>query len=217
MARGRALVDAGRQRAHLRHLVGDLLPHQVTAEPDLAALADEELAGIRESQMVRIEAVAGLDALVEPLLGIAALVGDHPALAGARGGTRHGGAAGKRCLGLVGERAEAHAGDVDRDVEHQRALGLGPDHRGGRALLAIALDDEARERARQEGEVVEGRDVLEEREAPHPVAAELRLDVDVVDHLRREDAAPTEDVTVAAGPVGDGFASVAGHDGLLAG
>ena len=182
--RRRALVDAGRQRAHLRHLVGDLLAHQMAAEPHLAALADEELAGVREAQVVRIEAVARLDALVEPLLGIAALVGDHPALSGARGGAGHGGAAGERCLGLVGERAEAHAGDVDGDVEHQRALRHRPDHRRGRAFLAVALDDEARERAGQEGQVVEGRDVLEEREAPHPVAAELRLDVDVVDHLR---------------------------------
>ena len=42
----RALVDAGRQRAHLGHLVGDLLAHQMAAEADLAALADEELAAI---------------------------------------------------------------------------------------------------------------------------------------------------------------------------
>ena len=95
MARRRALVDAGRQRAHLRHLVGNLLAHQVAAEPDLAALADEELARIREPQVVGVEAVAGLDALVEPLLGIAALVGDHAALAGAGGGAGHGGAAGE--------------------------------------------------------------------------------------------------------------------------
>ena len=217
MARRGALVDAGWQRAHLGHLVGHLLPHQMAAEPHLAALADEELARIREPQMVGVEAVAGLDALVEPLLGIAALVRDHAALAGACGGAGHGGAAGKRGLGLIRERAEAHAGDIDRDVEHQRALGIGPDHRRRYALLAVALDDEARERARQEGQIVEGRDVLEKREAAHPVAAELRLDVDVVDHLRRKDAASPQNMPVAAGPVGDGFASVAGHGGLLAG
>jgi hypothetical protein len=39
----RALVDAGGQRAHLGDLIGHLLAHQVTAEADLAALADEEL------------------------------------------------------------------------------------------------------------------------------------------------------------------------------
>ena len=79
MARRRALVDAGRQRAHLGHLVGHLLAHQMAAEPDLAALADEELAGVGQAQMVRIEAVARLDALVEPL---------HPNSAARRGSCR---------------------------------------------------------------------------------------------------------------------------------
>ena len=67
MARRRALVDAGGQRAHLGHLVGHLLPHQMAAKPDLAALADEELARVGEPQMMRVEAVARLDALIEPL------------------------------------------------------------------------------------------------------------------------------------------------------
>src|SRR6185312_9453643 len=135
MARRRALIDAGRQRAHLRHLVGDLLAHEVAAEADLAALADEELTGVGQPQVMRVEAVARLDALVEPLRGVAALVRDHAALAGAGGRARHGGAAGERDLGLEGERAEAHAGDVDGDVQHQRALRLGADHRLRDALL----------------------------------------------------------------------------------
>ena len=129
MARRRALVDAGRQRAHLGHLVGHLLAHEVAAEADLAALADEDLAGVGQAQVVRVEAVARLDALVEPLVRVAALVGDHAALARAGGGAGHGGAARQRDLGLVGERAEAHAGDVDRDVEHERPLGARADHR----------------------------------------------------------------------------------------
>ncbi len=121
MARRRALVDAGGQRAHLGHLVGHLLAHQMPAKADLAALADEELASIGEPQMMRVEAVARLDALIEPLDRIAALVGDHAALARAGGGASHGGAAGERDLRLVGQRAEAHAGDVDRNVEHPSA------------------------------------------------------------------------------------------------
>ena len=44
-----ALVDPGRQRAHLGHLLGHLLAHQVAAEADLAALADEELARRRRA------------------------------------------------------------------------------------------------------------------------------------------------------------------------
>jgi hypothetical protein len=189
MARRRALVDAGRQRAHFRDLVGHLLAHQMAAEADLAALADEELAGIGELQMVRVEAVARLDALVEPLGAIAALVGIMPPSPEQVAVPAIGGAAGQRDLRLEGERAEAHAGDVDRDVQHQRPLGARADDRLGQALLAIALDDEAGQRAGQEGQVVPMRDLLEQREAAHAVAAELRLDVDVVDDLGREDAA----------------------------
>ena len=154
MARRRALVDAGGQRAHLGDLVRHLLAHQMAAEADLAALADEELASIGQPQMMRVEAVARLDALIEPLARIAALVGDHAALARAGRGAGHGRAARQRDLRLIGERAEAHAGDVDGNVELERPLGARADHRLGVALLAIALDDEARQRAGQEGQVV---------------------------------------------------------------
>src|SRR5690606_22712797 len=92
--------------------------------------------------------------------------------------------------------AEAHAGDVDRNVEHQRPLGARTDHRLGDALLAIALDDEARQRARQKGEVVPARDLLEQREAAHAIAAELRLYVDVVDDVRRKYEAAAEQAGV---------------------
>ena len=81
MARRRALVDAGGKRAHLGHLVGDLLAHQMAAQADLAALADEEFASIGEAQVMRVEAVARLNALIEPLDRVAALVGDHAAFA----------------------------------------------------------------------------------------------------------------------------------------
>ena len=199
VARRGALIDAGGQRAHLGDLVGDLLAHQVAAEADLAALADEELTGIGEPQMVRVEAVTRLDTLVQPFGGITPLVRDHAALARAGRGAGHGGAAGERDLGLVAERAKAHAGHVDRDIELQRPLGLGPDHGLGLALLPIALDHEAGEGAGQKGQIVPGRDFLEQREAAHAVAAELGLDVDVVDHLGREHEALAQAVGVALG------------------
>ena len=199
MTGGRALVDAGGQRAHLGDLVGHLLAHQMAAEADLAALADEELAGIGEAQMMRVEAVARLDALVEPFHRIAPLVGDHAAFARAGGGARHGGAAGERDLGLIRKRAEGHAGHIDRDIEHHRALGARADDRLGLAFLAIAFDDEAGQRARQEGEIVPMRDLLEQREAAHAVAAELRLDVDVVHHFGREDLGRAQDIFLALG------------------
>ena len=44
VARRRALVDSRWQRTHLGDLIGHLLAHEVAAETDLAALADEELA-----------------------------------------------------------------------------------------------------------------------------------------------------------------------------
>ena len=190
MARGRALVDARRQRAHFRHLIRDLLAHQVAAEADFAALADEELAGVRQSQMIRVEAVARLDALIEPFRGIAALVRNHAAFAGAGRGAGHRRAARERDLRLVAERAETHAGDVDGNVQHQRPLGARADDGLRFALLAIALDDETRQRARQERQIVPAGNLLEQREAAHAIAAELSLDVDVVDDVRREHEAP---------------------------
>ena len=105
--RRRALVDPGGQRAHLGHLLGDLLAHEVAAEADLAALADEELAGVGEHQVVRVEPVPALDHLVVPLGRQVALGRDHAALAGAGRGARHRGALGQRHLGLQRQRAEA--------------------------------------------------------------------------------------------------------------
>src|SRR4029453_10336291 len=83
------------------------------------------------------------------------------------------------------------------------------------ALLPVTLDDEARERPREEEEIVPVGHAFERREATHAVAAEFRLHVDVVDDLRREDGAPAEDCA----PVGllladvsaDGVVAVAGR------
>ena len=105
--RGRALVDPGRERAHLRDLLGHLLAHQMPAEPDLAALADEELDPVREHQVVRVEPVPALDHLVVPLGRVVALGRDHPALARAGRRARHRRALRERHLGLEGQRPEA--------------------------------------------------------------------------------------------------------------
>ena len=154
--------------------------------------------GVGEHQVVRVEPVPALDDLVVPLGRQVALGRDHPALAGAGRRARHRGALGQRHLRLDRQRAEAHAGDVDRDVELDRLLREArAEHRLGHALLAVALDHEAGERARQEDQLVPVRDLLEHREAAHPVAAELGLHVDVVDDLRREDLAVAEDGALA--------------------
>ena len=197
MSRRRALVDPGRERAHLRDLLGDLLAHEVAAEADLAALPDEELTGVREHQVVRVEPVPALDALVVPLRREVALRRDHPALPRARRRSRHGRTLRERHLRLERERAEAHARDVDGDVELDRVLREARAEDGLRlALLAVALDHEPGQRARHEHELVPVRDLLEHREAAHAVAPELGLHVDVVDDLRSEDPAVAEDVLV---------------------
>ena len=129
----------GGQGSHLRHLVGHLLSQQVPAQAHLASLADEELAAVGEAQVMGVEAVAGLDALVEPLRRVAALVRNHAALARAGGGARHRRPARERGLRLVAQRPEAHAGDVDGDVELERALRARPEHRLRQALLPVTL------------------------------------------------------------------------------
>ena len=62
-------------------------------------------------------------------------------------------------------------------------LARGPEHRLRVALLPVSLDHEARQGAREEGEIVPARNLLEHREAAHAVPSELGLDVDVVDDL----------------------------------
>ena len=154
---------------------------------------------VGEHQVVRVEPVPALDALVVPLGRVVALRRDHPALARARRRAGHRRALRERHLRLERERAEAHAGDVDRDVELDRLLREArAEHRLRLALLAVALDHEAGQRARHEHQLVPVRDRLEHREAAHPVAAELGLDVDVVHHLGREDAAVPEDGLAAS-------------------
>ena len=146
--------------------------------------------------MVRVETVARLDALVEPALRIAPLVWDHSAFAGASRGTGHGRAARKCNLGFVGQRAERHAGHIDRDVQHHRTFCERTNYGLGFTLLTIAFNNEASERSRQKRQIVPMRDLLEQRESAHPVAAKLRFDVDVVHHLRREDARRSKNVSL---------------------
>ena len=214
MARRRALVDAGGKAAHLGHLVGDLLPHQMSAEPHLASLADEELARVREHEVMGVEPVARLDALVEPLGRVAPLVRDHASLARARRRPRHRRPPREGGLRLVGKGAEAHAGDVDRDVELQGDLRARADDR------ASCRTSRGSPRSRT-GSGSPGRKVrssqcgigLNMREAAHPVPPELGLDVDVVDHLPGEDPAPPEEMLVlrlglAAGPAGSSRGAV---------
>ena len=146
---------------------------------------------------MRVEAVARLDALVEPLGGIAPLVGDHPALARAGGRARHGSPTRQRRLGLVRQGAKAHPRDIDGDIQIQRLFGPRPNDRPRLAFLAIAFDHKAGQRARQERQVVPMGDLLEQREAAHPIPTKLGLDVDVVDHPGGEHEGRSKSVGIA--------------------
>ena len=203
VARRGPLVDPRGQRAHLGDLLGDLLAHQVAAEADLAPLADEELDPVGEHQVMRVEAVTALNHLVVPLGRQVALGRDHPALSRAGRGARHRRALGQCHLRLQRQGAKAHPGDVDGDVELEWLVREARAEDGLRvALLPVALDHEPRQRARQEDQVVPTRELLEHREAAHPVAPQLGLHVDVVDDLRREDRAAAEDLACSWGVVG---------------
>src|SRR5580692_6600812 len=147
MSRRGTLIDPRRQRAHFRDLIGHLLTHQVAPKTDLATLTDKKLAAVSKTQMMWIETVARLDALVEPAFRIAPLVGDHASFAGASRRARHCSPARQRDLCFVRKRAKRHAGDIDRNVEHHRALCERADDGFGFAFLAITLDDEAGQRS----------------------------------------------------------------------
>ena len=155
--------------------------------------------------MVRVEAVTRLDALIKPFFRIAPLIRNHAALARAGRGAGHGSATRQRCFCFIRERTETHAGYVDRDIQIKRTLGTRANDGASFTFLAVAFDDEARQGAGHKGEIIPGRDFLEQRQPSHTVAAKLGLDVDVIDHIRRKNEAFAEDGFVT-------LFAVASHD-----
>ena len=101
---------------------GDLLAEQHAAAAGLGALADHDLDGVGPAQIVGVHAVARGQILIDEDRRMAALLLRHAAVAGRRRGAGRGGAAAERLLGLRGERAEAHAGDGDRNFQFDRLL-----------------------------------------------------------------------------------------------
>ena len=154
---GRALIDAGRQAPHRRHPLRDLLAEQHAAAPRLGALPDH-LDGVGSAQIVRVHAVARRQILIDEDLGMAALLRRHAAIAGRRRGPGERCAAPQRLLGFGRQRAEAHAGNGDRDLELDRSLReAGANGDPGAAFLAIAFERVARDRCPEEQEIVEMR------------------------------------------------------------
>ena len=183
---GRALVDAGRQRARLGDDRRHLRAQQHAAGARLRALADHDLGRVGHPQVVRVEAVAAGQHLVDQLVGGLALEVEHAAVAGGCRDADAGGGDAQRLLGVARERPVAHAGDRDRRGQPDRLGAVaGADLDARVAGLAVALQRHPRKRAGHERQVLEVRGAAGGAEAAIGVAAQLGLGLDVVDRLRR--------------------------------
>jgi hypothetical protein len=111
-----------RESPHLRDLALHLLTRQVPARPRLGGLPALEVHGLHLLELVHREPEPGRGQLVQVARVLGLLFGEHPPLARGDTGTGQLGAARERDLGLLRQRAEAHVGDEQRDVEPQRSL-----------------------------------------------------------------------------------------------
>ena len=183
-----ALVDAFRQVAHRGDPVRDLVAEQHAAAAGLRALADDHLDRIRPTQVVRVHPVARRQQLVDEDLGMATLLGRHPAVTGGGRGAHLGGAAAERLLRGRRQGAEAHARDRDRDLQLERLLREPRPERDVRvAALAVALERVAGDARAEEEEVVEVRQLSFRPEATNVVDAFARGALDLGDHVAVEE------------------------------
>ena len=158
MAARRPLIDAGGERTHGGHSPAELLTEQHATPARLRTLPDDDLDRIGAAEVVRVEAVARRQTLVDERLRRAALLGRHATVARRRGSPDCRGRAADRLLRARRERSEAHAGDRDRRREGDRLLRMArAEHRRRRTALTVALEGIARQRRGQKHEVVEGR------------------------------------------------------------
>jgi hypothetical protein len=184
VAAGAALVDAGREVAHLGDAVGDVLAEEHPAAAGLGALSDDDLDRVGAAQVVRVHAVARRQQLVHERLRRLSLLGCHPAVAGRRRRSAGARAAAERLLRVRAQRAEAHPGDRDRDVEPQRPPGEARAEDDVRpARLPVTLQRVARHARAEEQEVVEVRDAPLGASAADVVDAVARGALDLGDRV----------------------------------
>jgi hypothetical protein len=120
----------------------------------------------------RVEAIARRQYLIDEDLRLAALFRAHAAITGRRAGPGRGGAAAQRPLGIGAERAKAHSGDRNGDLQLDRLFGkTGAERHVSGATLAIAFERVARDRGAQQYEVVETRQRAQSAEAADLVEA----------------------------------------------
>ena len=185
MARGRAQVDALGDAADGGKLLRHLLRHELAAESGLRPLADIDLEPVRPVHVVDVPAEPAAQTLEDKLLRRAPLGVAHAAFAGILGDPRHARRHAHRLLGRARQGAVAHRRDHHRHGELERPRPVQtPDlrphlHRHHRVACRARAREVALER-----EVGEVRQRARAAIAPHPVAADLGLDVDVLLHLR---------------------------------
>src|SRR5665213_2647144 len=184
VARRAALVDAFRQVTHLGDAVGDLVPKQHPAAARLRALPDDDLDRVGSPKVVRIHPVTRRQQLIDERLRALPLLGRHTAVAGGRRRADLGGGTPERFLRLRRERAEAHAGDRDRDLQLDRLLREPrADHDVGAAALAVALERVAGDARAEQEQVVAVRQAPLRAEAADVVDALARGALDLGDHV----------------------------------
>ena len=131
-------------------------PSSIPPPPGLAPWPSTISMASALRRSVGVHPVAGRQVLVDEVLGLAALLGGHAAVPGGGGGADLARAAAEGLLGRRGQRAEAHAGDGDRDVEVQGVPGVaGAENDVGVAALAVPLQRVAGHAGAEEQQVVE--------------------------------------------------------------
>ncbi len=184
MPAGRALIDAGREVAQPGDLVGDLRAQQQSAGPRLGPLADRQLDGVGLAEVLDVDSVPAGQDLVDHHARLGAFDVEHAAVAGGGRRARQPRPSRQRGLGVLGQRPVAHPGHHQGDLELDRFCRepSAEDSAGG-AGLAIAFQRDARERAGDEREVVEGGPGPRPKraEAADAIPRQLGLDLDVFD------------------------------------
>jgi hypothetical protein len=182
VAAGGALVDAHGQGPHAGDAFVDFLAQEHAAAAGFGALAEHDFDGVGLTEVVRVHAVAGREVLVDEVLGLAALLRRHAAVAGGCGCSHLGRAAPERLFGVDGQGAEAHAGDGYRGLQVQRPARVAvTEDDVGFALFAVALQGVAGHRRAKEQQVIEVRDLALGAPAADVIDAGGRGPLDVRD------------------------------------
>ena len=185
MARRRAQVDAHRDAADRGQFRGYLLRHQLTAEARLGALGNIDLYRIGALHILDVPAEPTRQALEYQLIGLGALLVEHPAFAGVLRNTRQARCARQRDLDLAAERAETHRRDHHR---HRQAQRLRPEAATDRGFQIDAGQFVGIWRGRrhilEEGYIIQVRHRLGGAVAANSVAPNFTLDPDIFLYLR---------------------------------